>query len=195
MTQTAARRVRFLLRHPAQCQGFRERLEGDLALTMLWIPPGRFWMGSPSAEPERDPTREGPQHLVQLEGLFMAQTPITQAQWRTVARWQPRNEARETWGRDLNPDPSPFQGKKARLLKGEANTDQRPVEQVNWHDAMEFCQPPEPAHRPHLQPAERSAVGIRLPGGQHHAVSLRGNDHHRPGQLRRELHLRRRPEG
>jgi formylglycine-generating enzyme required for sulfatase activity len=135
MTQTAARKVRFLLRHPAQCQGFRERLEGDLALTMLWIPPGRFWMGSPFAEPERD-DREGPQHLVQLEGFFMAQTPITQAQWRTVARWQPRR-GRAGAG-ELNPDPSRFQGE-ARLLEGGSQHRPAPGGAVNWHDAMEFC--------------------------------------------------------
>ncbi|MCP9772473.1 formylglycine-generating enzyme family protein [Synechococcus sp. Tobar12-5m-g] len=105
-------------------------------LTMLWIPPGRFWMGSPAQELERS-GNEGPQHLVQLEGFFMGQTPITQAQWRAVARWLPREG--ERWGRELDPDPSRFQGEKARLLEGETTTDQRPVETVSWFDAVEFC--------------------------------------------------------
>jgi formylglycine-generating enzyme required for sulfatase activity len=136
MTQTAPRKVRFLLRHPARSQGFRELLEGELALTMLWIPPGRFWMGSPEGELERS-DNEGPQHPVQLEGFFMSQTPITQAQWREVASWQPQEG--EEWKRELNPDPSRFQGEKARLLEGETTTDRRPVERVSWHEAMEFC--------------------------------------------------------
>jgi formylglycine-generating enzyme required for sulfatase activity len=113
-----------------------------LALTLLWIPPGRFWMGSPETEPERRDS-EGPQHLVQLQGFFMSQTPITQAQWRAVAGWQERPG--ERWGRELKTDPSRFQSnegqgeKKVRLLEGESNTDNRPVEQVSWLDAIEFC--------------------------------------------------------
>ncbi|MBM5817583.1 MAG: formylglycine-generating enzyme family protein, partial [Cyanobacteria bacterium K_Offshore_surface_m2_239] len=114
---------RFLLTHRRRAQGFREPLVPEL--TMLWIPPGRFWMGSPATELGRSEA-EGPQHLVQLQGFFLGRTPITQAQWRTVAEWKPlAGEAR--WQRKLDPRPSTFTG------------DQRPVENVSWRDADEFC--------------------------------------------------------
>ncbi len=114
MTATPARTATFLLRQPRQVQGFREPLAEAVALTMLWIPPGRFWMGSPPDEPERADD-EGPQHLVQLQGFFMGQTPITQAQWQAL----------------MGSNPSRF--------SDQPDSDQRPVENVSWHDAMEFC--------------------------------------------------------
>jgi formylglycine-generating enzyme required for sulfatase activity len=106
-------------RRSLQVEGYREELGEGVALTMVTIPAGSFLMGSPGNEPERSED-EGPQHEVTLGAFWMAQTPITQAQWRAVAGWQ-------KVGRDLEPDLSNFKG---------AN---RPVEQVSWFDALEFC--------------------------------------------------------
>jgi formylglycine-generating enzyme required for sulfatase activity len=129
-------------RRPLQVEGYREDLGGRLALTLVEIPAGSFLMGSPPEEPERSDD-EGPQHEVKLASFFMSHTPITQAQWREVAGWQPLPA--ERWGQDLNPDPSHFQNREGqvegevRLFEGEANTDNRPVERVSWLDAIEFC--------------------------------------------------------
>jgi formylglycine-generating enzyme required for sulfatase activity len=97
-------------------------------LTLVQIPEGRFQMGSPKKESGRA-TYEGPQHEVSLQSFFISQTPITQAQWREVAGW--RKQSAEHWGRELNPNPSSFDG--------QPDSDQRPVEKVSWHDASEFC--------------------------------------------------------
>ena len=135
-----------VLRWQSRTQVFREQLDG-LELAMVRIPAGVFVMGSPPEEPERL-KREGPQHRVELEEFLMGQTPITQAQWRQVAGW--RERPGEHWGRKLEPEPSFFQSRrnpKARgygggrfsLLEGETNSDQRPVDNVSWLDASEFC--------------------------------------------------------
>jgi formylglycine-generating enzyme required for sulfatase activity len=92
---------------------------GGLPLRMMLIPAGTFTMGSPEDELERG-VSEGPAHPVRLAQFFMAKYPVTQAQWQVVANL-PRVE------QELNPDPSGFKG------------DSRPVERVNWYEAMEFC--------------------------------------------------------
>jgi formylglycine-generating enzyme required for sulfatase activity len=130
-----------ILRWRSRSQAFVEDIDG-LKLTMLKIPAGSFLMGSPQGEEGRSDD-EGPQHRVELTEFLMGQTPITQAQWRVVAGWQPPDG--ESWGRKLELNPSRFrggnnqEGGEARLFDGEANTDQRPVEQVSWEDAIEFC--------------------------------------------------------
>ena len=135
-----------VLRWTSRTQVFREKRDG-LELAMLLIPAGSFVMGSPPQEQERD-DREGPQHRVELGEFLLGRTPITQAQWRAVSQWQPLPA--ERWGRELDPEPSFFQPRsnpKARgfgdgrfsLLEGETDSDQRPVDNVSWLEAIEFC--------------------------------------------------------
>ncbi|MFN9629345.1 MAG: formylglycine-generating enzyme family protein [Cyanobacteriota bacterium] len=128
-------------------QVFTERVDG-LTLPMVRIPAGSFRMGSPPEEEGRSAS-EGPVHTVRLEEFLMGRTPITQEQWRVVAQWEEREG--EQWGKELMPNPSRFQPTEAEgggerlaferfaLLEEETTTDQRPVERVIWHDAMEFC--------------------------------------------------------
>ncbi len=101
-------------------QYYDEFLATDiLPLRMMLIPPGTFLMGSPENELERS-ENESPQHEVTLAQFFMTKHPITQAQWRAVTAMPPVN-------RELNPNPSGFKG------------DLRPVENISWYDAVEFC--------------------------------------------------------
>jgi formylglycine-generating enzyme required for sulfatase activity len=101
-------------------EGFTESLGDSLGLDMMLIPGDTFLMGSPDEEPERYDD-EGPQHEVTVTSFCMGRTPVTQAQWRFVAEL-PLVETK------LEPDPANFKG------------DNRPVEQVTWHEAVEFCQ-------------------------------------------------------
>ena len=108
-----------ILRQEQQAYRFQEPLPSIAPLEMVAIPGGTFTMGSPPDEPERE-DREGPQHEVTVQPFFMGRYPITQAQWRIVAGLEQIN-------RKLKPDPSRFKG------------DDRPVEQVNWYEVVEFC--------------------------------------------------------
>ena len=101
-------------------QGFHEDLGGGVRLTMMRIPAGRFLMGAPEDE-EKSRSNERPQHEVSVPEFCLGRYPVTQAQWRVVATEYEQVE------RGLKADPSKFKG------------DDRPVEQVSWDDAQEFC--------------------------------------------------------
>jgi formylglycine-generating enzyme required for sulfatase activity len=83
---------------------------GPVIQRLRWIPPGRFWMGSPEEEQGRF-DGEGPRHQVTLtEGYWLFDTPCTQALWEAV----------------MKKNPSRFQSLT------------RPVEQVRWNDVLTF---------------------------------------------------------
>jgi uncharacterized protein (TIGR02996 family) len=84
-------------------------LPGGVEMTFSFIPPGSFLMGSDHREAKAG---EKPVHRVTLtKGFFLGIHPVTQAQWRAIT----------------GESPSHFQG------------DNRPVENVSWDDAQEFC--------------------------------------------------------
>jgi formylglycine-generating enzyme required for sulfatase activity len=119
-----------IVRQNKQVQGFVEDLGNGITLDMILIPSGSFQMGTSEDEIERLCKEyeteyfraESPQHEVSLPLFFMGRYPIAQAQWKAIA-----NRSDLKISRDLNPDPS--------IYKGE----NRPVENVSWQDAMEFC--------------------------------------------------------
>jgi formylglycine-generating enzyme required for sulfatase activity len=79
---------------------------------LRWIPPGKFFMGSPEGEFGQWED-EGPLHQVTLsKGFWLADTPCTQAEWQAV----------------MNTTPSQFHGA------------DRPVERVPWLLCQQFCE-------------------------------------------------------
>ena len=107
-----------IIKERHRVQHFVEDLNG-VPLQMILIPEGQFIMGAPESEIDSEES-ERPQHPVEVATFFMGRYPITQAQWRAVA-------AMDRVAKDLDSEPSEFKG------------DNRPVEQVSWYDAMEFC--------------------------------------------------------
>ncbi|MDB9371849.1 bifunctional serine/threonine-protein kinase/formylglycine-generating enzyme family protein [Nodularia sphaerocarpa] len=90
---------------------FAEDLGSGITLEMMQIPGGTFTMGSPAGEAERS-DNESPQHEVNVPGFFMGKYPVTQAQYQAI----------------MGTKPADFKG------------DKRPVEQVSWDEAVEFCE-------------------------------------------------------
>src|SRR4028118_878310 len=97
-------------RHTSSARFFPEDLGNGVVLEMVYIPGGTFMMGSPATEEGRD-SCESPQHQVTVPAFYAGKYPITQAQWQAM----------------MGNNPSKLKGEK------------RPVEQVSWQDAIEFC--------------------------------------------------------
>ncbi len=109
-----------LHRYKRTNKSYTEDLGNDVNLTLMLIPAGEFMMGTPADEPvSREDER--PQRLVKVPEFLMGRYPVTQAQWRVVAGYDRKSQ-------DLDSNPSEFKGYN------------RPVEQVSWDDALEFCQ-------------------------------------------------------
>jgi formylglycine-generating enzyme required for sulfatase activity len=103
----------------SQARSFTEDLGNGVTVEMIAIPGGVFTMGAPTTEAEsRDNERD--QHRVTIQPFYMGKYAATQAQWKAVAKLSKIKY-------DLDPDPSYFKG------------NNRPVEQVSWYQAVEFC--------------------------------------------------------
>jgi formylglycine-generating enzyme required for sulfatase activity len=86
---------------------------GRVMQRFRWLEPGRFLMGSPGEEPERETWGKETQHEVRLtKGFWLADTTVSQELWQFVMR----------------SNPSHFQGRDL------------PVENVSWHEAQLFLQ-------------------------------------------------------
>lgn len=106
-------------RRPGQAEYYQQVLSDGISLDMVRIPTGKFFMGSSENEEKRS-SSESPQHEVSISTFWMGKYQVTQKQWRAVANL-PKVE------QELEAEPSYFRN------------DLRPVEQISWKDAQEFC--------------------------------------------------------
>ncbi|WP_442948831.1 formylglycine-generating enzyme family protein [Nostoc sp.] len=110
-TVTVDARRNIINRSILQAQYFVEDLGNGVTLQMVQIPGGTFLMGSPEREEGRR-NSESPQHQVTVPGFFMGKYQVTQEQYQVI----------------MGTNRSRFKGEK------------RPVEMVDWYEAIEFCQ-------------------------------------------------------
>jgi formylglycine-generating enzyme required for sulfatase activity len=109
-----------IIQTPGTARYYRKQLGNSIELEMVLVKGGTFTMGSPQAE-EGHNSNEKPQHEVIVPTFFLGRYPVTQEQWQIVAETYPKVKI------DLNPKPSRFESHR------------RPVEQVSWYEAEEFC--------------------------------------------------------
>ena len=103
-----------IIKTDKQGRQFVERIGDRVDLEMVYVPSGDFVMGAPEKE-EGSYSAERPQHLVTVSAFLMGKYPITQAQYEAV----------------MGTNPSRFKDKR--------DSASRPVENVSWEDAQEFC--------------------------------------------------------
>ena len=97
----------------------RQAVNDDAAIDMIAVPGARFRMGAAAGE-RKCGAYECTPRIVRTAPMYLSRTPVTQQQWRSVARLP-------VVARELAPDPACFSG------------DEHPVECVSWFDAAEFC--------------------------------------------------------
>jgi formylglycine-generating enzyme required for sulfatase activity len=98
---------------------FTESLSPGVDLELALILGGSFEMGSPENEEYRQDDES--LHTVTVPTFFMARTPVTQAQWRSIVK-RPKIKT------DLEANPSKFK-----------SNEDLPVDYITWDHATEFC--------------------------------------------------------
>ncbi len=94
-----------------------QQIADNVLLTpLVWIPPGKFLMGSPPTQPGHR-ADEGPVEVTLTAGFWLGKYEVTQSEWENMMRT------------------TPWRGKKD-VLEG----DNYPASFISWDDAMKFCE-------------------------------------------------------
>ena len=112
-------------------------ITNSIGMKLVLIPDGEFLMGSDKADDPDAADDEQPRHPVRIaRPFYLAQTEVTQGQYQAVTGQSPSYfklaQTEVTQGKYravTGQSPSYFKG-----------SDDWPVEQVSWNDAVEFCE-------------------------------------------------------
>ena len=102
--------------HHGKAKYITLKLDDNIILDLIGIPGGKFLMGSPETELERE-KEESPQHRVSIRPFLLGKYPVTQAQWQAVM--------------DTNP---------SKFADADVAQSKKPVERVSWIDCTLFCE-------------------------------------------------------
>jgi formylglycine-generating enzyme required for sulfatase activity len=96
-------------------------VENSIGMRLEYLPPGSFPMGTENYRTGAEDNDEVPHEVTISRGFYLAATETTQAQYLAVMGENPSYHDGVRGERDFGNDP------------------RRPVEDVSWHDAREFC--------------------------------------------------------
>ena len=99
-------------------------VRNELGMEFVFLPAGKFLMGSPLNEPGRQGWDREPVEVEVVQPSLFGRHPVTQSQYQAVMGETPSHFAETGPGKDE--------------LEG-VDTTQFPVERVSWNDAMSFC--------------------------------------------------------
>jgi formylglycine-generating enzyme required for sulfatase activity len=123
-------------------------LTDKLKVEFVWIEPGKFQMGSPDTD-KLAGEGEKPQREVRIEkGFYLGRTPVTFGQFHEYAqdaeyRTDAETDRRTPGGHGFNADRNTFEGWRPQYTwrnPGWPITNDHPVGNVSWNDAVKFCQ-------------------------------------------------------
>jgi formylglycine-generating enzyme required for sulfatase activity len=84
----------------------------SIGMRFLYMPPGKFLMGSPEGEADRNDDETLHEVTITM-GFYIQETPVTQGQWQSLVGYNPSEFCEYT--------------------------DEHPVEQVTWEECVDFA--------------------------------------------------------
>ncbi len=129
---------------PSGAQSFNPKeIKNSLGMKLVYIPPGKFTMGSPESEAGREP-QETPHEVELTKGFYMGAYEVTVGQFKqfvTASKYTTDGErdGKGAYGIDADGKINDMKPEFTWKNPGFEQTDQHPVVNVSWSDAKAFC--------------------------------------------------------
>ena len=120
----------------------RHEIRNRLGMRLVYIPPGKFTMGSPETEAGRE-LQETPHEVELTQGFYMSACEVTVGQFKQFVndtKYQTDGQRDDKGGWGVNDAGSiEMNGKYTWKSPGFKQSDDHPVVLVSWNDAKAFC--------------------------------------------------------